>query len=500
MRAFPYVVLFSFTVPVSAGLIAEWDFDAHTAFDVSENSTDYDLAGQATSPTYNGGFATFSGNADDYLQTIGPGGANNFTVSLWVRTGSADQGLYQGLFSNNYDANAAYSWQIDNHNGTYRINSTNFAAMDIGTPTTGGWDNIVLRKTNTGTDWYFNGAFVSSDINSVGGLQNFRVGINRNSGDAYGMDLDRVQVWDSAEDAAGIYSAGRYSGTPFNASVSSDLLDASNWDEGLPANSGVNSIAKVGRGLNANVTTGTGGAQFTDQLWVGFGGSSGNLDVLGGDTRIGAGSGDGIYIGVGHGSTGTVHIHDGAVLRAQGGGVRMQIGDTNGGTGSLLVEGELQNYKWFDVVDGTLTMAPTGINNSFNSNDTSYFRAAAILAFQIDGADIGTIGRANTTGLNVDIDPAAQLAITLFGNPGDYTLGQQWTLMDYTSLSGQFAQGTSFTNGQGYVFNVDYGAGSNDQMVLTLVPEPSTAMLALGGLFLFHRRRTVRSETTSDFG
>jgi hypothetical protein len=135
-------------------------------------------------------------------------------------------------------------------------------------------------------------------------------------------------------------------------------------------------------------------------------------------------------------------------------------------------------------------MAPTGINNVFNSSDNSFFRAAAILAFQIDGTDVGTIGRANATGLNVNIDPAAQLAIELFGTPGDYVLGQQWTLMDYTSLSGQFAQGESFTNGQGYTFSVDYGSGSDDQMVLTLVPEPSTALLTLSSLLLFRRRRS----------
>lgn len=477
-------------LPASADLIAEWDFDAHTPQDVSENSTDYDLTEQATAPTYNGGFATFSGNADDYLQTAGPGGAPTFTVSMWVRTDTADQGSFQGLFANNYSSSSLYSWQIDNHAGTYRVNSVNFGAQNIGVPTTGSWDNIVVRKTNSGSDWYLNGTFVGSDGSIPGGLQNFRLGINRNSGDAYAMDLDRVQVWDSVEDAAAIFSAGRYLGTPFNASISSDLQDASNWDEGIPTITGANRIAKVGRGLTANITTGTGGSQFSDELWVGFGGTSGTLDVLGGDTRIGAGSGDGIYIGVGHGSVGSVHIHEGAVLRSQGGGVRLQIGDNDGGTGSLLVEGELQNYKWFDVVNGTLTMAPTGINDNFNSSDSSHFRAAATLAFRIDGTDVGTIGRANATGLNLNIDPSAQLAIELFGIAEDYTLGQQWTLMDYTSLSGEFAQGESFTNGQGYVFEVDYGTGSNDQMILTLVPEPSSFLLTLPGLLFLRRRRS----------
>ena len=148
--------------------------------------------------------------------------------------------------------------------------------------------------------------------------------------------------------------------------------------------------------------------------------------------------------------------------------MEVAIGDSLGGTGFISVSGELQIYKFLNINNGTLEMQPTGKNNLFNSNNPSTIGAAGTLSFIIDGPNIGALERSNTNGLNLTIDPAANLMVTLGGT---FAINDSWTLMDYTTLNGQFSQGTSFTNQQGYTFTVDYGAGSNDIVTLTLTSD-----------------------------
>ena len=79
----------------------------------------------------------------------------------------------------------------------------------IGTPT-GGWDSIVVRKLNGGDgDIWYNGVQVVSSIGSnPGGLQNFRIGTNRNSSAFYSFDLDYARVFDSVESPLAIPEPG----------------------------------------------------------------------------------------------------------------------------------------------------------------------------------------------------------------------------------------------------------------------------------------------------
>lgn len=493
-----YVLLIScfLTATAGAALIGQWDFDAHNGQDSSFSGDIYDLVtaggGTGPGPAYDQSFASFDGATDKYLEVTGPGGAPTFTVSMWVRTSNANQGSYKGIFSNNSGGSAVnFSWQIDNHLGIYRLNSKNQGNTEIASPNVDQWEHIVLKKTTAGTEFWINGVMAPPIAGQPGGLQKFRIGINRGDDAAYAMDLDRVQVWNNDDpDPATLFSAGRVSGSSFNASSSADFSNTANWDEGYPS-----TIGKVGRGQSATITVGDGTTQMA-RLWVGFDGTSGTLNVDGGDTRIGGSSGSGIFIGVGHGSVGSVNIAPGGKLRAQGAGVKLQIGDSEGGTGTLSVAGTLENYKYFDIVNGTLEMLPTGLNEKFNDAGMSHIRADGILAYVIDGTDVGTLktitGAAAGKGLNLTLDPAASLDITLNGL---FTAGQQWLLMEYNTLVGQFTQGTFFTNGDNQQFSLAYGDGSADQMVLTYVatvPEPgSLALIAVAGLagFLVFRRR-----------
>ncbi len=195
--------------------------------------------------------------------------------------------------------------------------------------------------------------------------------------------------------------------------------------------------------------------------------TTGNLTVAGGTLSGAHGGGSGIFVGVGAGGDGTLIIEDGAAFRSQGGGMNVRIGDDEGGVGFVSVAGELLNYKFFELLNGTLEMQPTGINAKFNqASPPSVIGPNGILSYVINGDQVGSLKRSNTNGLQVDIDNQATLKITLEGN---FAVGDSWLLMDYTRLDGQFAQGTSFVNAQGYAFDINYGSGSSDTLTVTLM-------------------------------
>ena len=245
-----------------------------------------------------------------------------------------------------------------------------------------------------------------------------------------------------------------------------DWLDPANWDTGavVPDNQTafINANAVVDRNTgNANVDN-------PSRIEIGSGpGISGSVTVTGGTLSGAHGGGNGIFVGV-NGGTGTLRVEEGATYRSQGGTMQFAVGDFLGGTGFVSVAGVMQIYKFLNVNNGTFEMMPTGKCNLFNSNDPSSIGAEGTLSFVIDGSEVGSLERSNTNGLNLTIDAAATLKINL---GGDFELNDSWTLMRYTSFSGQFKEGESFTNEQGYTFAVDYGSGNNDAVTLTLTSD-----------------------------
>ena len=79
------------------------------------------------------------------------------------------------------------------------------------------------------------------------------------------------------------------------------------------------------------------------------------------------------------------------MLRSQGGGMVVQLGDESGGRGDIVVGGELFNYKFSASSTEPLTMLSTGSNRSFNSTDTSTIGSQGTLAFHIDGDQVGSL-------------------------------------------------------------------------------------------------------------
>jgi len=193
--------------------IAAWDFDGGSANDVSGTPPAYDLGAVGGGPDLSGGFARFDGaeGSPSYLEVVGPGGMPTWTLSLWVRSqGQLDQGTYQGIFSNNTSATANYSWQLESYNGVYQWRNA-AGVFVVGAPSAlGTWDHIVLRKFggNDGDIWVNGVQVVASLGANPGGLQNFRIGTNRNSNNFWQGDVDEVVVYDSQEDPVALFNQG----------------------------------------------------------------------------------------------------------------------------------------------------------------------------------------------------------------------------------------------------------------------------------------------------
>ncbi len=112
------------------------------------------------------------------------------------------------------------------------------------------------------------------------------------------------------------------------------------------------------------------------------------------------------------------------------------------------------------------TMTVTG-DYSLDSGD---------LLIELDGLMAGTeYDQLIVTG---DVSLAGDLTLDVGFSPG---LGDLFTIIDNQGanpVSGMFSQGSSISAG-GFLFGINYGGGDGNDVVLTVVPEPSTALLSL---------------------
>ncbi|MDF1714193.1 MAG: hypothetical protein P1U90_18295 [Akkermansiaceae bacterium] len=215
---FPFVAL-AIALPANAALLALYDF---TDGDLTDNEVgpaetlSLVTNGSNLITTTTEGAAVFPGEAAgdrDYLEVERGAGAGAFTVSIWFKTDTINQGGFQGIFSNNI-ANVAdnFSWQIDVNNGVLRFVSatTGFGSItnaEAGEPQiqTGVWNHVVARKTGGSAADFWLGT-ESTPLQSLGtanlnpgGLQWFRLGVNRNSDSLYAMEMANVKIYDDVD-------------------------------------------------------------------------------------------------------------------------------------------------------------------------------------------------------------------------------------------------------------------------------------------------------------
>lgn len=182
-------------------------------------------------------------------------------------------------------------------------------------------------------------------------------------------------------------------------------------------------------------------------------------------------------------------------------------------TSVLTVNGGYNQTAGTSLVDGLLNVGGTGVNILGGSlSGTGAINGNVLMSGILTptGASPGTLSifgnyqQTNTGVFNVLIDPFSQSLLSVSGNvtldPGAMMqlsllnglnpLGQTFTLMDYFSLTGIFANGINFWD-DGYFWHTTYG---QNQISVTAIrtPEPgSFSLLAIGlmGLLLYLRRR-----------
>ncbi len=229
----------SLTTAAQGALLHEYNFDQGTAED-SVGGLHLNSVGSGA--VYTSGFAVLDGSVSNYLEVNPAYGStpfSAFTMSLWVRANVTDQGGFQGIFTNDTSSNAANSWQIDNHNGQYRLTSDSGGSVTSSVaPRPGAWDNLVVRKvSSTQAELWVNGMQAATSASNVGDLNALRLGINRNSNNSYMASYDHLQVWDTAENPAAIYAAGHQTTssapTPSNSWIAGAGADSDGGSNGL---------------------------------------------------------------------------------------------------------------------------------------------------------------------------------------------------------------------------------------------------------------------------
>lgn len=204
-------------LPAQAVLLAHYDF---TDGDLTDNelgaAETLTLTNQGDnlitiSPAGSAIFPGESGDQADYLEVERGLGSPAFTVSLWFKTDTVDQGGFQGIFSNNVSSGASFSWQVDVSDGTLRYVSATggfntITNADPGEPQieTGVWHHLVARKVGGGADLWLGSEdrpleLLGTETLNPGGLQYFRLGVNRNSDNLYGMELANVKIYNDSE-------------------------------------------------------------------------------------------------------------------------------------------------------------------------------------------------------------------------------------------------------------------------------------------------------------
>ena len=197
--------------PLPAALLTHYDFTDGNLTD-NEIGASYTLALTGSVTINPDGSAHFPGDeaSPAYLDVKGPGGKPNFIVSFWWKTDSFDQGDYQALFSNNVNT-GSYTWQLDHSGADMRLVSTGNTILTYpeSNLTVGTWYHTVIRKSSTGTaariyitpENAASPSVVMSGSYNPGGLQYFRLGVNRNSDKLFRMDMANVKIYDESSDA-----------------------------------------------------------------------------------------------------------------------------------------------------------------------------------------------------------------------------------------------------------------------------------------------------------
>lgn len=202
-----------------ATLIAHYDFTDGDLLDNEVGAT-YTLAhntlgigdGSGVTTINPDGSAAFSGSETNkgYLETDGPGGLPDFTVSFWWKTNTFAQGNYQGIFSND-DTKNNFTWQFDSSGTNMRLVSQNNTTLTYpeSSLSTDTWYHTVIRKEDGAGDNYTQvyiteegaagPALVMNQNANPGGIFEFRLGTIRDNSNLLNMDMANVKIYSDSD-------------------------------------------------------------------------------------------------------------------------------------------------------------------------------------------------------------------------------------------------------------------------------------------------------------
>lgn len=225
-----------------------------------------------------------------------------------------------------------------------------------------------------------------------------------------------------------------------------------------------------------------------------------------------------------HETYGTLNINTGGLLRINGGslsgitdltGLNVEfVGGASGSYTNLTVDNGLNVSDGSTIaVSGTLGVTGAGVlggNGQITGNvdnagtvgpgnspgiltiDGNYEQdAAGTLAIELNGTTPGTEHDQLVITGNATLDGTLDVSL-LFGF--DLEEAMEFEIMDIAGTrTGTFDglnQGAKFGDYDGLQLQIDYAGGDGNDVVLTVVPEPTSLVpLALGGLLLIRRRR-----------
>jgi hypothetical protein len=436
---------------------------------------------------------------DDDFMTIGQNGTGflNMSGNSSINT----RGLIFGRWNapGNGTGTIGGNATINTREGGFTV-----AQQGIGNVTQNG-GGVTVMASGDGNAWMYVGRDGGSNgtYNMAGGTLNsgtrIQVGQNLGSNGKFVQTGGVVTVGSNM--SVGDAGTGTLDASGGTLNVNGEGLIIGAWrDGGAPANPGGQGTLKVsgnailnlanlrlGRGDVANnvYPTGTtlqsgGTINVVDTLSVGSGHalSVGTYTMTGGLLKLGTG---GLQI-ANDGSTGTFNLQ-GGTLDGQG----RNITKGSGNATFTMTGGVLKNVNsiGFDVSQAGGTIAPGDSMGKTTINGAYTEQLAASLAIDLSGA--APVAEYDQLAVTGQVTVVGDLAVAL-GVGFTPTLGQQFTILDNqgpTDILGFFTgkpQDSTFVVGTS-AFQISYhgGIGNND-VVLTTVPAPEPATVALVGL------------------